>query len=285
MHYHSYQGKIPSEIGLLSNLKTLRLSYNSFIGTFPLELEQLKTLELVQLHGNRLSGSISLWLSNSDESSLVSDCGLPSIFEDPLTCEACSMCCKFGETAFTHNVPHNGQAHLNSGPFSCLGNSQDECFFKGEIPIVEAGFDNYIQLSWVFLLSIAGGCVLTHVVLFIYKQFKNNHDSNFNESQEYETIVEEENRYAQEAIGQDSVYRYFLGNTLSGLGISLASVAIQFWMSYEFVMGSEYDFEKSTSDLTYTWMCPRDDIVCRNTNGMVEMFSLMCGRTSACNVF
>ena len=106
--YHSYQGKIPSEIRLLSNLNTLRLSYNSFIGTVPLELEQLKSLEL---HGNRLSGSISLLLSNSDESSLVSDCGLPSIFEDSLTCEACSMCCKFEEAAFTDNVTYNDQAH------------------------------------------------------------------------------------------------------------------------------------------------------------------------------
>ena len=157
--------------------------------------------------------------------------------------------------------------------------------FKGEIPIVEAGFDNYIQLPWVFLLSIAGGCFVTHMILFIYKQFKNNHESNFSDSQEYESIVEEENCYAQEAIGQDSVYRGFFDNSWSGWAISLASTAVQFWMGYEFVMGSEYDFEKSTSDLTYTWMCPRDDIVCRNTNGMVEMFSLMCGRTSACNVF
>ena len=92
-----FQGQIPSEIGLLSSLAHLRLSYNSFVGTVPAELNTLKKLELIHLHSNRISGNISLSLSKShvaDDSSFVSDCGLPSIYLTPLACEQCSICCE-----------------------------------------------------------------------------------------------------------------------------------------------------------------------------------------------
>lgn len=240
----SCQGIIPSEIGLLANLISLRLSYNFFIGTVPSELEQLQSLALLHLHSNRLTGNLSLPFLTGNESSFISDCGLPASFELPILCESCSMCC----------------------------NSQHNCFFKGAISIKEAGFEDYEHLSWVFLLSIAAVCVISHTILFMYKQFKGSHQSNPTDHQEFAATLEEEKRYAKELIGEDSVYRYFLNDSWWGWCIALASIVVQIWMCYEFVYASEYEFESSTSDLEYTWTCPRDEVDCRNTDGMVKKF-------------
>ena len=89
-------GSIPTEIGSLSKLTDLRISYNAFTGAAPKELEQLHNLERVQLHSNRITGTIPLLqVSNVSKSSFISDCGVPSAFEEPLECERCTMCCKF----------------------------------------------------------------------------------------------------------------------------------------------------------------------------------------------
>ena len=91
-----HQGSIPSEIGLLSSLTTVRLSHNSFVGSAPAELGTLERLELVQLHSNRILGSISLTLRSHllEKSSFTADCGVPSFFEEPVECDKCTMCCK-----------------------------------------------------------------------------------------------------------------------------------------------------------------------------------------------
>ncbi len=49
------------------------------------------------MHDNRFAGtvpSINLEFRGFDESSFISDCGVPSVFDDPLICEGCTMCCK-----------------------------------------------------------------------------------------------------------------------------------------------------------------------------------------------
>ena len=227
----SCQGIIPPEIGLLANLTSLRLSYNSFIGTVPSELEHLNSLALLHLHSNRLIGNLSLSFLTANESSFISDCGLPTSFELPVLCESCTMCC----------------------------NSQDDCFSMGVVSIKEAGFEDYVHLSRVFLLSIAAGLVILHILLFTYKQLRGSYQSASTEStstdpQELATAVKQENRYAQELIGEDSVYKYFLEDSLSGWCITLATIAVQLWMCYEFVSASEYDFTGDTSDLEYTWL-------------------------------
>ena len=90
-----FQGKIPTEIGLLSNLSYLRLSYNEFTGN-ETSFGSLDSLKLIHLHGNRLSGVIpTLQLDFQHSSSYVSDCGNPSDFNPSLRCDDCTMCCRF----------------------------------------------------------------------------------------------------------------------------------------------------------------------------------------------
>lgn len=62
-------GPIPTEIGLLSNLKRVRLNHNEFKGD-QTSFGNLKHLALIQLHGNRLSGTIAK----------VSECSLVYMF-------------------------------------------------------------------------------------------------------------------------------------------------------------------------------------------------------------
>jgi len=52
------QGTIPSEIGLLSDLRILRLGNNAIHGTIPTEISQLNHLRELSLHDNFLSGTI-----------------------------------------------------------------------------------------------------------------------------------------------------------------------------------------------------------------------------------
>merc|ERR1711957_162598 len=87
-------GKIPSTIGNLTQLTHLKLNYNAFIDTIPTEMATLKKLELLHLHGNRIKGNIVLTdlQQGYGESSFITDCGSPAIY-DPVDCTGCTMCC------------------------------------------------------------------------------------------------------------------------------------------------------------------------------------------------
>ncbi len=92
------QGSIPNEIVLLSNLTYLRLSYNAFTGAAPKGLGEIENLELLQLQSNRITeipNTTRLDNSFYNESSFVTDCGVPSAFEEALQCDNCTMCCKY----------------------------------------------------------------------------------------------------------------------------------------------------------------------------------------------
>jgi hypothetical protein len=74
--------------------RVLRLSYNQFTSSIPEDLIRLNGLDLVHLQSNMLTGTVSLSSERMvDPSSFISDCGVPTAFEDTLTCDNCTMCC------------------------------------------------------------------------------------------------------------------------------------------------------------------------------------------------
>ena len=85
--------------GDLKQLTYLRLAFNSFKDSLPSSLSQLTNLELLQFQSNRIFGSVPHIDSNhilkaaKGSSALVSDCGSPSIFQDPnkLFCLDCTV--------------------------------------------------------------------------------------------------------------------------------------------------------------------------------------------------
>lgn len=97
MQINFLQGNIPTEIGLLSDLSYLRLSYNNLVGTMPMEFQELSQLKTIQLQSNRISGAIPLSMNaqlDVGQSTFISGCGVPTMYENVLICENCTMCCK-----------------------------------------------------------------------------------------------------------------------------------------------------------------------------------------------
>eukprot|EP00984_Skeletonema_dohrnii_P029512 scaffold20215_cov147-Skeletonema_dohrnii-CCMP3373.AAC.1 len=88
-------GSIPAETGQLSELTYLRLSYNAFTGTAPEDLGKLSKLQLLQLQSNRITempNMAHLDKSKYNKSAFVTDCGVPSAFDEAPECEDCTMC-------------------------------------------------------------------------------------------------------------------------------------------------------------------------------------------------
>eukprot|EP00985_Skeletonema_marinoi_P018427 scaffold10296_cov84-Skeletonema_marinoi.AAC.3 len=95
---NNIKGSIPAELGKLSKLVYLRLSYNAFTGAAPEGLAEMKGLQLLQLQSNRITElPIIPQLDESfyKNSTFVTDCGVPSAFDEALKCEHCTMCCKY----------------------------------------------------------------------------------------------------------------------------------------------------------------------------------------------
>ena len=57
MSYNNFSGLIPTELGLLSNLKELDFSFNKLTGSIPSELGLLTYLTSINLSGNELIGT------------------------------------------------------------------------------------------------------------------------------------------------------------------------------------------------------------------------------------
>ena len=56
--FNNMEGKLPSTISDLENLKSLELSFNKISGSIPAEVGQLSQLEVFALNGNNIEGSI-----------------------------------------------------------------------------------------------------------------------------------------------------------------------------------------------------------------------------------
>ncbi|KAM1486410.1 hypothetical protein ACFX2I_000613 [Malus domestica] len=62
---NALSGKIPSTIGSLFGIETLKLRSNEFVGELPLSLKNCTSLMVLDLADNQLSGSIPKWLGAS----------------------------------------------------------------------------------------------------------------------------------------------------------------------------------------------------------------------------
>ena len=93
------QGNLYFLNGFYIYFEFIDLSYNSFQGKFDRGLfKDMHYLDLLRLHGNnKLTGVVEIAASDDlfGPSSFVADCGKPSMFEEPIMCKGCTMCCKF----------------------------------------------------------------------------------------------------------------------------------------------------------------------------------------------
>lgn len=84
-------GSIPTEVGLLTNLQRLWLYNNELTGSIPSELANLTNLEILKLEQNGLEGSIpshvckTVGRSSYSKSAVAADC-------DKVDCGCCTEC-------------------------------------------------------------------------------------------------------------------------------------------------------------------------------------------------
>ncbi|KAL3795399.1 hypothetical protein ACHAWO_002646 [Cyclotella atomus] len=225
------KGSIPSDLGSFENLKTLRLSYNQFSSTIPSQLLQLQNLELAHFQSNRLTGVISLNAELMlDPSSFISDCGVPTDFEDPLLCDGCTMCCNI-----------LGDCHTT------------------EAPLLDIRSLTFVRFLSILLGSVGGILV---VFTFIKCKFYNPRWSRSRKADITREKIIREKENAFNSIGKNSVYCFFLTKNYVGWIIALLVISFQFYVFLFFVVAAEKDFSDDKSDFTYSWRCPRNSIDC-----------------------
>ena len=234
-------GTLPSSIGKLSNLTHLRLSHNSLIGTIP-QMRELKLLELVHFHSNRFEGSVpTLTHDWHNASSFVTDCGLPTQFDDPLECLDCTMCCN-----------QHADCHVT----------------EPETIIFElTGYQSYLHFTWVFFLILVGLVSLIYIGSMLYDRKKKR--IGLREST-VRLEVDKDKHYALETIGADSVYSFFLTTSGLGWGIALAVTALQVCTLMIFVQAAQKKFDDDNSDFIYSWKCPRNSTECSDEADQVS---------------
>ncbi len=264
------KGTLPPELGLLRGLIQLRLSFNSFTGSVPKELANLEYLKLMHLHGNRLHGQFpALTLDNMLEtSSFISDCGTPSDFAVPLLCPFCTMCCNAEGDVYINNfaILRKTSNVLDLKSFYFSYNLAGQCHTTEEPKLLQInmeGFDSYEDFSWVYVLSSCGYLSIVFLASFAYDRlFKGSSRSIHSHDH---AIKEEDKKYALDAIGNGSVYCFFLSRSWIAWIFAVVVMGIQTWILSLFVKAAEIDFTDDSSVFVYSWRCPRNSLDCDNT--------------------
>ena len=82
------------------------------------------------------------------------------------------------------------------------------------------------------------------------------------------SLINRDEKYALESLGDGSVYQFFMGVSICGWAIVLLTLATQLGMLFIFVEAAEIDLSDDNVDLIYSWKCNRDQIDCRDTSDL-----------------
>lgn len=83
-----------------------------------------------------------------------------------------------------------------------------------------------------------------------------------------QSLTGQDNTYALDTLGIDSVYQFFVGKSICGWTIVAITICTQFWLLTVFVESSERDVSDDKVDMVYFWKCTRDRDVCFSTNDL-----------------
>ncbi|KAK1733561.1 leucine-rich repeat protein [Skeletonema marinoi] len=236
------KASIPTELGKLSNLIYLRLSYNAFTGTVPEGLAEMKGLQLLQLQSNRITKMPIIPRLDDfihGQSTFVTDCGVPSAFDEALECDNCTMCC-----------------NINEG-----------CHPQEKTKVQKLGLKGYGSAAAALLTFFVALCFMVAFLLYISARRKN---IGYSGTSEIETRIKENDMYALSKIGKDSVYSYFVTDKVCGWFIALATLGIQFGILVFFILASEANLQNDRTDIQFTWHCPRDTDACNNRTDLTD---------------
>mmetsp|Transcript_30096 Transcript_30096/g.63464 ORF Transcript_30096/g.63464 Transcript_30096/m.63464 type:complete len:409 (-) Transcript_30096:71-1297(-) len=134
-------------------------------------------------------------------------------------------------------------------------NAHGDCYPQKEIIVEKAlGLRDYSEFSMMFFGLIAG---ISFVVAWVSGPCIPD-----------ASTPEEDKKYALNTMGNDSVYQFILGERAVGWLISVLTVGLQLILLFIFVLGGEIELSEGSSDLVYTWQCPRDEVMCSYTGDL-----------------
>ena len=148
-----------------------------------------------------------------------------------------------------------------------IGNAQGDCYPQEDSEIQEAGFTNYVQFALVFFALIIGTSFMLVAVVYAYEKYYKNRDLP-TDSIRRPSLINRDEKYALESLGDGSVYQFFMGVSICGWFIVLLTLATQLGMLFIFVEAAEIDLSDDNVDLIYSWKCNRDQIDCRDTSDL-----------------
>mmetsp|Transcript_22206 Transcript_22206/g.34304 ORF Transcript_22206/g.34304 Transcript_22206/m.34304 type:complete len:376 (+) Transcript_22206:3334-4461(+) len=162
------------------------------------------------------------------KSTFVTDCGVPSAFDETPGCHNCTMCC----------------------------NANDDCYPQEKTTVANFG---YREFAAVFFACFIVFCCLVALALYLLGKRKNRGNAL---SMSEERRLEEDDKYALSRIGKESVYSYFVTDKVFGWFIASATLVIQVVLLVFFINASEANLQNDGTDIQFTWQCPRDTDVC-----------------------
>ena len=82
--------------------------------------------------------------------------------------------------------------------------------------------------------------------------------------------IEGDNKYALSRIGKSSVYSYIITDMRLGWLRAFVTLAVQFGILILFVLVSEANLQDEKIDIEFTWKCPRNSFLCRDTADLTQ---------------
>lgn len=158
--------------------------------------------------------------------------------------------------------------HLYLLPVFFQGNAQEDCYPQEDTRIQELGYNGYMEFTGVFFGCVIGASSALALAVFTYDKYNNRVLPSNSSRRRSLALTEKDKKYALGTLGDGSVYQFFLGTSLQGWFIVLATIAAQLYMLFVFVEGSEIDLSDDAKDLVYFWKCARDAVTCKNTSDL-----------------
>jgi hypothetical protein len=225
----------------------------------------MKRLQLLQLQSNRITGMpVVPRIDDSihGESTFVTDCGVPSDFDEALDCKNCTMCCECFCPCLPLCVNSFYDLLIIMYPRTS-GNANDDCYPRDDTKVTKSGFKNYGAFSGILAAFFFFFCCIVTLILNVIDKRRHGGADLRRGSMAMRTRLNDD-KYALSAIGKDSVYKYFVGDNVFGWLAALTTIGTQIWILTVFVKASELNLQDEKIDIEFTWKCPRDTDTCDN---------------------
>ena len=131
---------------------------------------------------------------------------------------------------------------------------------------------DYGRFTAVLFAGFVAICGVTVLSLYSFRKRKNRENAL---TMSTRRRIEEDDKYALSRIGKNSVYSYIITDLPMGWLGALGTLAIQFGILVLFVLVSEADLQDDKIDIEFTWKCPRNSYLCRDTADTTQFGSFI----------